>query len=171
MAREAEVSLRTQRSDERRRRLVQAARELLNEADGGAFSMSTLAQRAGLSLATPYNLFGSKAAIVNVDFQNAYTRIDEFRTAYETDPRQIDHVNTLSRLARTRRMPVVWTPWGNRPFPVSGVRGESSRVRADSAIACAGCPASLRSAPVVRRLSLSRHRRGGQGVVALFSRF
>lgn len=53
--------------------------------------------------------FGSKAAIVNVDFQNAYTRIDEFRTAYETDPRQIDHVNTLSRLARTRRMPVVWT--------------------------------------------------------------
>ena len=30
--------------------------------------------------------FGTKLAIVNVDFQNAYTRIDEFKTAYETDP-------------------------------------------------------------------------------------
>ncbi|WP_375395410.1 isochorismatase family protein [uncultured Sphingomonas sp.] len=53
--------------------------------------------------------FGSKLAIVNVDFQNAYTRIDEFKTAYETDPRQIEHVNTVSRLARERGMPVIWT--------------------------------------------------------------
>lgn len=53
--------------------------------------------------------FGEKAAIVNVDFQNAYTRIDEFKTAYETDPRQIDHVNVLSRLARAAGMPVIWT--------------------------------------------------------------
>lgn len=53
--------------------------------------------------------FGSKLAIVNVDFQNAYTRIDEFKTAYETDPRQIEHVNAISRLARARSMPVVWT--------------------------------------------------------------
>jgi nicotinamidase-related amidase len=53
--------------------------------------------------------FGEKLAIVNVDFQNAYTRIDEFKTAYETDPRQIEHVNTISRLARERGMPVIWT--------------------------------------------------------------
>jgi nicotinamidase-related amidase len=53
--------------------------------------------------------FGSKLAIVNVDFQNAYTRIDEFKTAYETDPNQIEHVNTISRLARSKGMPVVWT--------------------------------------------------------------
>jgi maleamate amidohydrolase len=53
--------------------------------------------------------FGERLAIVNVDFQNAYTRIDEFRTAYETDPRQIDHVNTISALARSRAMPVIWT--------------------------------------------------------------
>lgn len=53
--------------------------------------------------------FGEKLAIVNVDFQNAYTRIDEFRTAYETDPRQIEHTNTISRLARARGMPVIWT--------------------------------------------------------------
>jgi nicotinamidase-related amidase len=53
--------------------------------------------------------FGKKLAIVNVDFQNAYTRIDEFKTAYETDPRQIDYVNIISNLARARGMPVVWT--------------------------------------------------------------
>ena len=33
--------------------------------------------------------FGRKPALVNVDFQNAYTRPQEFVTAYETDPRQI----------------------------------------------------------------------------------
>jgi maleamate amidohydrolase len=53
--------------------------------------------------------FGEKLAIVNVDFQNAYTRIDEFKTAYETDPRQIEYTNTISRLARERGMPVIWT--------------------------------------------------------------
>ncbi len=53
--------------------------------------------------------FGSKLAIVNVDVQQAYTRTDRFRTAYETDPRQIEFINTISRLARTRGMPVVWS--------------------------------------------------------------
>lgn len=53
--------------------------------------------------------FGEKLAIVNVDFQNAYTRIDEFKTAYETDPRQIEYTNTISRLAREKGMPVIWT--------------------------------------------------------------
>ena len=53
--------------------------------------------------------FGRKLAIVNVDFQCAYTRIDEFKTAYETDPRQIEHTNTISALARAKGMPVIWT--------------------------------------------------------------
>lgn len=53
--------------------------------------------------------FGEKLAIVNVDFQNAYTRIDEFKTAYEADPRQIEYANTISRLARAKGMPVIWT--------------------------------------------------------------
>jgi len=56
--------------------------------------------------------FGTKLAIVNVDFQNAYTRIDSYKTAYETDPRQIEHVNTISRLAREKGMPVIWTHVG-----------------------------------------------------------
>lgn len=56
--------------------------------------------------------FGEKLAIVNVDFQQAYTRIDMFKTAYETDPRQIEYTNTISRLARTRGMPVIWSRVG-----------------------------------------------------------
>ena len=56
--------------------------------------------------------FGSKLAIVNVDFQQAYTCTDLFATAYETDPRQIEWVNTISDLARGARMPVVWSRVG-----------------------------------------------------------
>lgn len=53
--------------------------------------------------------FGERLAIVNVDVQNAYTRIDEFKTAYETDPRQIEYINHISDLARQAGMPVIWT--------------------------------------------------------------
>lgn len=56
--------------------------------------------------------FGERLAIVNVDFQCAYTRIDEFKTAYETDPRQIEHVNRISAAARAAGMPVVWSRVG-----------------------------------------------------------
>ena len=56
--------------------------------------------------------FGEKLAIVNVDFQQAYTRLDLFKTAYETDPRQIEHTNHISRLARGKGMPVIWTRVG-----------------------------------------------------------
>lgn len=56
--------------------------------------------------------FGERLAIVNVDFQCAYTRIEEFKTAYETDPRQIEHVNRISAAARAAGMPVVWSRVG-----------------------------------------------------------
>lgn len=86
--------------------------------------------------------FGEKLAIVNVDFQNAYTRIDEFKTAYETDPRQIEYVNTISALARNAGMPVIWTHvaymdsaadagvWGTRtdtPDSLQNIKYESRR--------------------------------------------
>jgi len=56
--------------------------------------------------------FGQKLAIVNVDFQQAYTRLDLFKTAYETDPRQIEYTNTISSLARAKGMPVIWSRVG-----------------------------------------------------------
>lgn len=53
--------------------------------------------------------FGEKLAIVNVDVQQAYTRTDKFKTAYETDPNQVDYINQISALARAKGMPVIWS--------------------------------------------------------------
>lgn len=53
--------------------------------------------------------FGSRAAVVNVDLQRAYTDIKTFATAYETDPNQIACVNRISKAARGLGWPVIWT--------------------------------------------------------------
>jgi len=53
--------------------------------------------------------FGRKPALINIDLQKAYTCVGEFATAYETDPRQLEHVNTLAAEFRARGFPVVWT--------------------------------------------------------------
>ena len=49
---------------ERRSRIVQAARSLIQESEDGGVSMRAIAARAEVSIATPYNLFGSKRAII-----------------------------------------------------------------------------------------------------------
>lgn len=86
--------------------------------------------------------FGHKLAIVNVDFQRAYTDVEAFATAYETDPRQIEHVNHISALARACAMPVIWTRvaykadagdagvWGTRtntPDSLQNIKYDSER--------------------------------------------
>ena len=53
--------------------------------------------------------FGKKAILVNVDLQKAYTRPDLFKTAYETDPKQLIYVNELAEQFRNLEWPVVWT--------------------------------------------------------------
>ena len=53
--------------------------------------------------------FGKKAALVNVDPQKAYTCVDEFKTAYETDPRQMEYINILASGFRSLDWPVIWT--------------------------------------------------------------
>lgn len=90
--------------------------------------------------------FGEKLAIINVDLQQAYTRLDLFKTAYETDPRQIEHINHISRLARARGMPVIWSRvaykedsgdagvWGTRtntPDSLQNIRYDSERHQYD----------------------------------------
>ena len=52
--------------------------------------------------------FGTKAVLVNIDLQKAYTATGEFATAYETDPRQMEYVNQLADF-REQGWPVVWT--------------------------------------------------------------
>ncbi len=53
--------------------------------------------------------FGEKPAIVNVDPQKSYTRPDLFKTAYITDPQQMEHINGISKAARAKGLPVIWT--------------------------------------------------------------
>ena len=90
--------------------------------------------------------FGSKAAIINIDMQRAYTDIDAFATAYQTDPRQIEFINTISAIARSRGMPVIWTHvaymanaddagvWGTRtdtPDSLQNIKVGSERAELD----------------------------------------
>ena len=90
--------------------------------------------------------FGQRLAIINVDFQRAYTDIDTFKMAYQTDPRQIEYANTISRLARERDMPVVWSRvayrddaadagvWGTRtdtPDSLQNIKYDSERHQFD----------------------------------------
>lgn len=90
--------------------------------------------------------FGRKAALVNIDLQRAYTDLDHFATAYQTDPRQLEYVNELCGLARAAGMPVVWTyvafmesaddagVWGTRtntPDSLQNIKVGSERAELD----------------------------------------
>lgn len=90
--------------------------------------------------------FGTKAALINIDLQRAYTDLDAFTTAYQTDPRQIDFINELSALARAASMPVIWTyvaymdnaddagVWGTRtdtPDSLQNIKIGSERAQLD----------------------------------------
>lgn len=90
--------------------------------------------------------FGAKAAIVNIDLQKAYTKVDEFKTAYETDPNQIQYVNEINRLARQKGLPVIFTyvaymdsgedagVWGTRtntPDSLQNIKFNSRRAEFD----------------------------------------
>ena len=71
---------------ERRQRIIRAARELIRETGNAGLSMRALAARAGVSLATPYNLFGSKRAIVLAVLQDVREFHDRFSHLRATDP-------------------------------------------------------------------------------------
>lgn len=91
--------------------------------------------------------FGEKLAVVNVDFQQAYTRPDLFpKTAYVTHPDQIGFANRISALARQKKMPVIWTQvaykadagdagvWGTRtdtPDSLQNIKHGSERHQLD----------------------------------------
>lgn len=90
--------------------------------------------------------FGRKPMLINIDLQRSYTAVGEYATAYETDPKQLDHVNELAALFRARRLPVAWTYvaymesgedcgiWGTRtdtPDSLQNIKAESDRSRFD----------------------------------------
>ncbi len=91
--------------------------------------------------------FGAKAVLVNIDLQNAYTCTDRFKTAYETDPAQLVHINGLARRFRALDWPVVWTRvaymasgedagvWGTRtdtPDSLQNIKTGSERAQFDA---------------------------------------
>jgi AcrR family transcriptional regulator len=71
---------------ERRRQIIRAARDLIRETGNAGLSMRGLAARAGVSLATPYNLFGSKRAIVVAVLQDVREFQERFSTLRVADP-------------------------------------------------------------------------------------
>ena len=90
--------------------------------------------------------YGRKAALVNIDLQNAYTCVGKFKTAYETDPKQIDYINQLAAGFRRLNWPVVWTHvayldsaedagvWGTRtdtPDSLQNIKYDSRRSEFD----------------------------------------
>jgi AcrR family transcriptional regulator len=56
--------LRDKQMRERRARILEAAQQLIRVTGGTGLSMRALADKAEVSLATPYNLFGSKGAVL-----------------------------------------------------------------------------------------------------------
>jgi len=71
---------------ERRRRIIRAAHDLIRETGNTGLSMRALAARAGVSLATPYNLFGSKRAIVLAVLDDVRVFQDRFASLRSADP-------------------------------------------------------------------------------------
>jgi len=90
--------------------------------------------------------FGTRPALLNIDLQRAYTDLDTFKTAYQTDPRQLELINTLSAQVRALGLPVIWTyvayldsgedagVWGTRtdtPDSLQNIRHGADRAQLD----------------------------------------
>jgi AcrR family transcriptional regulator len=84
------MSKREEAKADRRRRIVHAARDLIRETGDAGLSMRAIAARAGVSLATPYNLFGSKRAVVLAVLED----IREFHERFSA----LHQVNSLDRI-------------------------------------------------------------------------
>lgn len=84
------MSRREDAKAERRRRIIAAARDLIKETGDTGLSMRAIAARAGVSLTTPYNLFGSKRAIVIALLED----VREFHERFS----QLHHVAAVDRI-------------------------------------------------------------------------
>ncbi len=81
---EAGAGRREEAKGDRRRRIVEAARALIRETGDTGLTMRAIAARAGVSLTTPYNLYGSKRAIVVAildDVREFHERFARLRTS------------------------------------------------------------------------------------------
>lgn len=83
---QAAVGRREAGKAERRRRIIHAARDLIRATGNAGLSMRAIAAKAGVSLTTPYNLFGSKRAIVLAVLDDVREYQDRFAHLTSTDP-------------------------------------------------------------------------------------
>ena len=105
-----------------------------------------------LAARTPRYGFRERPMLVNVDLQCAYTRVGESPTAYDNDPAQMDYINALAALARSRSLPVYWTyvafsedgsdcgVFGSRddtPYSLQNIKRNSPRAALDPRLAIA----------------------------------
>lgn len=88
---------REQAKAERRLRILGAARDLIRETGDTNLSMRTIAKRAKVSLATPYNLFGSKRAVVLAVLEDERDFAERFASLHPTNA--IDHIFQALTLA------------------------------------------------------------------------
>jgi AcrR family transcriptional regulator len=118
---------------ERRRQIIQAARDLIRDTGNAGLSMRGLAARAGVSLATPYNLFGSKRAIVVAVLQDVREYQERFSTLRVADP--VEKIFAALDLAIAFYVgdPAFYrTVWAAVLDPSDGVRGEILNPKRDA---------------------------------------
>jgi len=85
------LSRRERGKEERREGIRRAARELLRDTGQEGFSMRELAARAQVSPATPYNLYGTKSAVLLAVFD---ADLDLFRRAFA----QVQSADAVARM-------------------------------------------------------------------------
>jgi AcrR family transcriptional regulator len=97
------VSARELAKTQRRDDILDAARTLIRQSHDFGFSMRALAEQAGVSIATPYNLFGSKQAILLAvldadlaQYQAALARLhaDEVGVLFEAVSLMTEHLTS-----------------------------------------------------------------------------
>jgi len=110
---------------ERRRAIIKAARELIRETGNPGLSMRGLAAKAGVSLATPYNLFGSKRAIVVAVLQDVREYHEHFNARRPADPIERIFVALDTAIEIYLADPLFYRTLWTAVFDASeGVRGE-----------------------------------------------
>lgn len=91
------MSKREAAKSERRQRIIAAARELIKETGNAGLSMRAIAARANVAITTPYNLFGSKRAIVIALLEDIREFHERFSSLHKTDPiDRIFHAVTIT---------------------------------------------------------------------------
>jgi AcrR family transcriptional regulator len=91
------MSIRDAGKEERRQVILSTAERLIREHEGIGFSMRELAREAGVSFATPFNLFESKSGVL---IALVYSKVPGKQEKFVKAARRLDPIDRLFRLAR-----------------------------------------------------------------------